>query len=135
MKTIKETLEKTQEVATKQGSVKQEKQVKVQSTNQEKTTKFVAENALKEKSNKRETTNEVDRLKAQLAKRQKISDETKSKIYEKWSKHLKSEKGAKSAEKEAMSAKEKAKKTQAESSHKEGASKGKVNEMDTKKET
>merc|ERR1711904_649249 len=91
MKTIKETLEKTQEVATKQGSVKQEKQVKVQSTNQEKTTKFVAENALKEKANKRACDTEVKHLKQKLSEKKTINDETKSKIYEKWSKHLKSE--------------------------------------------
>merc|ERR1711966_628818 len=108
---LKESLEKAQEVSTKQGSVKQEKAVKVQSKNQETTTKYVAENALKEKSNKRACDTEVKTLKESLGKKKKIDDETKSKIYEKWGKRLKSEKEAKKAEKEAKIAKKKFEKT------------------------
>merc|ERR1711970_1424953 len=85
---LKESLEKAQEVSTKQGSVKQEKAVKVQSKNQETTTKYVAENALKEKANKRACDTEVKHLKQKLHEKKTINDETKSKIYEKWSKHL-----------------------------------------------
>merc|ERR1711970_747998 len=73
---LKESLEKAQEVSTKQGSVKQEKAVKVQSKNQETTTKYVAENALKEKSNKRACDTEVKTLKESLGKKKKIDDET-----------------------------------------------------------
>merc|ERR1719486_356587 len=127
VKKSKENLEKAKELYSKQKTLHVEKEDKEHTSKHEQKEKKCAEGKIKEVAVKRTDEAEIKGLKERLTKKCNLGKEKKHKIYEKWNKHLKVEKEAKSSELQTKGLKEKSDKvaTSKEASQKAAAEKKK----------
>merc|ERR1712072_1111135 len=107
VKKSKENLEKAKELYSKQKTLHVEKEDKEHTSKHEQKEKKCAEGKIKESAVKRSDEAEIKGLKEKLTKKCNLGKEKKHKIYEKWNKHLKIEKSAKSSELQSKGLKEK----------------------------